>query len=102
MHCWAGRNDGGYPGRLSQKGFELCLPSDITRDKAIRINWENSAMEGIKEIKDDGTVVFTEKNCESMKELLNYECKTMKIDEVEQRADELGRLYKEFSKKYLK
>jgi hypothetical protein len=93
---------GGYPGRLSQKGFELDLPKEITLEEAIKINWENSKLEGIEEIRNDGTVVFTEKNYQLMKKLLNYDCKTMKIDECEQRAMELGRLYKEFSKKYLK
>jgi len=93
---------GGYPGRLSQKGFELGLPKELTLDEAIKINWENSRLEGIEEIKDDGTVVFAEENYRLMKEILNYECKTMKIDECEQRAAELGRLYNEFAKKYVK
>jgi len=93
---------GGYPGRLSWKGFELDLPKEITLDEAMKINWENSRLEGIEEIRDDGTVVFADKNCQLMKDLLNYECKTMGIDELDQRADELGRLYGEFTKKYLK
>jgi len=93
---------GGYPGRLSQKGFELDLPKEITLDEAIKINWENSRMEGIEEIREDGTVVFTEKNRRLMKSLLNYDCKIMKIDECAERAAELGAKYKEFSKKYLK
>ena len=92
---------GGYPGRLSQKGFELELPEGITLDEAVRINWENSKLEGIEEIKDDGTVVFTERNYQLMKELLNYDCKIMTIDESEQRAAELDRLYNEFAKKYV-
>jgi hypothetical protein len=92
---------GGYPGRLSQKGFELELPEGITLGEAVKINWENSKLEGIEEIKDDGTVVFTERNYQLMKELLNYDCKTMTIDESEHRAAELGRLYKEFAKKYV-
>jgi len=92
---------GGYPGRLSRKGFELVLPKEITLDEAIKINWENSRLEGIEEIRDDGTVVFADKNCQIMKELLNYECKTMNITECEQRAAELGRLYNEFAKKYV-
>ncbi len=92
---------GGYPGRLSQKGFEIELPEGITLDEAVIINWENSKLEGIEEIKDDGTVVFTERNYQLMKELLNYDCKIMTIDESEQRAAELGRLYNEFAKKYV-
>jgi len=93
---------GGYPGRLSQRGFELELPKGITLEEAVKINWENSVLEGIEEILDDGTVVFTENNRQRMKDLLNYDCKVMKIDECEERATELGQKYKEFSKKYLK
>jgi len=93
---------GGYPGRLSQKGFELELPKGITLEEAVKINWESSALEGIEEIRDDGTVVFTENNRQRMKDLLNYDCRVMKIDECEERATELGQKYNEFSKKYLK
>jgi len=91
---------GGYPVRLSQEGAKLALPKEISLEEAIKINWESQRLEGIEEIKDDGTVVFTDNNCQIMKELLNYDCKTMKIDECEQRAVELGRLYRDFSKKY--
>jgi len=93
---------GGYPGRLSRKGFELVLPKGITLEEAEKINWENSRLEGIEEIRDDGTVIFTKDNYRIMKELINYDCRVMKIDECDQRALELGRLYKEFAKKYVK
>lgn len=93
---------GGYPGRLSKKGFELVLPDGITFAEAEKINWINSKMEGVEEIKKDGTVIFTEENRQRMIELLDYDCKEMKITECEGRARELGAKYKEFSKKYVK
>ncbi len=92
---------GGYPVRLGGNGAELALPREITFEEALKINIENQQLEGIEEIKEDGTVVFMEKNCRVMKELLNYDCRTMAIDECEDRARELGRIYKEFSKKYI-
>jgi hypothetical protein len=92
---------GGYPVRLSQEGAELALPREISREEAIRINLESQRLEGIEKIKNDGTVVFTDKSCEIMKELLGYECKTMKREEYEERAAELGRRYEEFSKRHL-
>ena len=91
---------GGYPGRLSKKGFELVLPAGITLEEAERINWINSKMEGVEEIKSDGTVIFTEENRQRMIELLGYDCREMKITECEERARELGAKYKEFSKLY--
>ena len=92
---------GGYPVRLSREGVKLALPREISQEEAIRINWESQKLEGIEEIKNDGAVVFTDKSCQIMKELLGYECKTMKSDEYGERAAELGRRYQEFSKKYL-
>jgi len=103
--CIAGANGmmGGYPGRLSNsKGFELVLPEGITLEEAKKLNWENSKLEGIEEIKDDGTVIFTEKNMQIMKELIGYYCKMMKIDECEEWAKELSKLYNKFAEKYVK
>jgi len=93
---------GGYPVCLSQEGVKLALPKEISKEEAININLDSQRLEGIEEIRDDGTVVFADKNSQIMKELLNYKCKTMKIDECEQRASELARLYNEFAKKYVK
>lgn len=103
--CVAGANGmmGGYPGRLSSsRGFELVLPEGVSLEDAKKINWENSKLEGVEEIKDDGTVVFTEKNNQIMKELIGYDCRIMEINECEERANELGKLYNKFAGKYVK
>ncbi|MCE5333653.1 MAG: hypothetical protein LLG06_03595 [Desulfobacteraceae bacterium] len=92
---------GGYPVRLGSNGAELALPKEISFDEALRINIENQRLEGIEEIKEDGTILFMEENCRHMKDLLNYSCRTMAIDECERRAKELSRLYNEFAKKYV-
>jgi len=92
---------GGYPVRLSQEGVKLALPKELSQEEAIRINWESQRLEGIEELKNDGTVVFTDKSCQIMKELLGYECKTMNVGEYEGRALELRRRYEEFSKRHL-
>jgi len=92
---------GGYPVRLNQEGAKLALPREISQEEAIRINWESQRLEGIQEIKNNGTVVFTDESCQIMKELLGYECKTMNVDQYEERALELSHRYEEFSKRHL-
>ena len=83
---------GGYPVRLSAKGAEIVLPQELTLEQAIRINQEGNKYDGIEEIKDDGTVVYTDKTYSIMKEL-GYDCRQFSFDEVESRCEELRRLY---------
>ena len=97
-----GKFIGGYPGRLSRKGFTMVLPDGLTLEEAIKINQESSVLEGIEEMKDDGTIIFTEKSSTLMKQLMGYDCKKIKVQESEQWAKELGKIFKEFSSKYIK
>jgi len=90
---------GGYPTRLSRKGAEVVLPG-ISREEAIRINEEGGKIDGIEKIKDDGTVVFCDKNVEYMREVVGYECKELKPSESEERARELNTLLKKLYEKY--
>ncbi|MFW6108913.1 MAG: hypothetical protein ACOC6N_00520 [archaeon] len=82
---------GGYPARLSRAGAEVILP-DITLEKAIEINQQGAKIDGIKEIKNDGTVVYCEENVENMRKVLGYECTELKPSESLDRAQELDRL----------
>ena len=90
---------GGYPTRLSRKGAEIVLPG-ISRDEAIRINEEGAKIDGIERIKDDGTVVFCDKNVEYMREVVGYECTELKPSESEERAKELNTLLHKLYDKY--
>jgi len=90
---------GGYPTRLSRKGAEIVLPG-ISREEAIRINEEGGKIDGIEKIKDDGTVVFCEKNVEYMREVVGYECTELKPKESEERARELNTLLRKLYDKY--
>ena len=90
---------GGYPTRLSEKGAEIVLPG-ISREEAIRINEEGGKIDGIERIKEDGTVVFCDKNVEYMREVVGYECKELKPSESEERAKELNTLLRKLYDKY--
>jgi hypothetical protein len=91
---------GGYPVRLSAKGAEVVLPEELSLEEAIKINEEAQKFDGIEEIKDDGTVVFTEKSVSIMREMLNYDCEELRIEESEERAMELRVLYNSFAERY--
>lgn len=91
---------GGYPVRLNKEGAKVFLPEGVSRERAIQINEESQKWDGIEKIEEDGTVVFTEEAYNTFKNLLNYDCKKMKVEETEERAKELRMLYKNFAKKY--
>ncbi len=84
---------GGYPVRLSAKGAEVILPKELTLEQAIKINEDAEKSDGIEKIKDDGTIVYTDKTYSIMKEL-GYDCKELSFDELESRGKELETLMK--------
>ncbi len=91
---------GGYPARVSSEGVEVVLPPGLSREEAIEINKEGGRIDGIEDIKDDGTVVFCDQNVEYMREIFGYNCKELKLDESEERAKELGERLKRLYEKY--
>jgi malate/lactate dehydrogenase len=90
---------GGYPCRLSEKGAEVVLPG-ISQEEAVRINEEGGRIDGIEEIRDDGTVVFCEENVEYMREVVGYECEELRPRDSEERAKELNKLLMKLYDKY--
>jgi len=91
---------GGYAVRIGEKGAKIVLPEGVTLEEAIRVNEEGNRYDGIEKALEDGTVIFTEKEMSIMKEMIGYECKEMKIDESEERAEEIKRKFGEFAEKY--
>lgn len=93
---------GGYPVRLSAKGAEVVLPPEISLEEAIRMNEKSGYLDGVAEIKEDGTVVFSDFTQKIMKEELGFDCKSFTPAESESRARELMACYKKITDKYLK
>ena len=73
---------------------------DIGVDEAIKINQAGGQFDGIKRIKDDGTVVFMDENVEYMREVVGYDCAELKPSESEERARELNGLLKKLYEKH--
>ncbi|MGI6226819.1 MAG: hypothetical protein ACOYJ1_11260, partial [Peptococcales bacterium] len=90
---------GGYPVRLSAAGAEVVLPHDLTLEEAIKINEEAQKYDGIESIEEDGTIIYTDKAYNVMRDMIGYDCKKMKVEETEERSNELGNRFKEFVKK---
>jgi hypothetical protein len=91
---------GGYPVRISADRVEILLPEQIRLEEAIRVNEEAQHRDGIAEIRDDGTVLFEDYSVAIMKEMLGYECRELRIEESESRANELLSKYEDFAAKY--
>jgi malate/lactate dehydrogenase len=90
---------GGYPARLNSEGAEVVLP-DISLKEAIEINELGGRLDGIERIKDDGTVIYLDKNVEYMQEVVGYDCKELKLKETEERAKQLNDGLKRLYEKY--
>lgn len=88
---------GGYPIHLKAGEVELALPEGISKEEAIEINEKGQRRDGIEEIKEDGTVVFTDECVELRSKTINYKHKSMAIDEAEDMAEELLAKLKEHS-----
>ena len=90
---------GGYPVRVKNNQVEIELPDEITLEEAIKINERGQYRDGIEEIKDDGTVVFTDEAVGLLKEAIGFECKIMKFEDHEEFAKEQLAKIKAKSKK---
>ena len=80
---------GGYPVRIKNGDVEIELPKEISIEDAIEINKKGQYRDGIEEIKEDGTTVFTDEAVELLKKSIGFECKVMKFEEHEAVAKEL-------------
>ena len=91
---------GGYPVRLNSKGANVVIPEEISLEEAIKMNEEAQTYEGIEEIRDDGTVVFTDEAVRIMEEVMHWDLKQFKVTECEKVAKELSFVYKELVDRY--
>jgi hypothetical protein len=91
---------GGYPVRIDANGAVPALPNDITLEEAIRVNEEGQRCDGISRIDDEGTAYIEDWSNEIMKNMVGFDCKVMKLDDIDEIAAELGAKFKAFAAKY--
>lgn len=92
--------EGGYPVRLSRKGAEVILPKGMTLAQARDFNLKAQVYDGIKEIKDNGDIVVTEEAYGTFKEVLDVDCRVIRIEESFEQAMALRRKFYEFARKH--
>lgn len=85
---------GGYPVRLGVHGADVFLPAGITLEEAVAINEAGQRGDGIERVEDDGTVIYTDRAVEIMKEVLGYDLVPLKFDDCDERAEELVARFK--------
>jgi hypothetical protein len=81
---------GGYPVRISASGMTVDLPNGLSLDEAIAINAECQRYDGIEAVESDGTVRFTARSAEVMKDVLGYDCEAVSLATCEDEARELA------------
>jgi hypothetical protein len=91
---------GGYPVRLNASGAEVVLPDGMALDEAVKINEEAQKYDGVEAILSDGTVRVTEEAARIMRETLGYECREIRVEEAERKAEEFARLFKIFVERH--
>ena len=91
---------GGYPIRIGTGGVKVELPGEITMEQAIKINTDGGKYEGVEEIEDDGTVVFTDEAYKIAKEVLGLDYKELKLEDTEKRAEEILSAYTKLAAKH--
>lgn len=80
---------GGYPVRVTAEGAEVFVPDGLTYEEAVSINENAQRGDGIERIEEDGTVIYTEEAVQIMKEVLGYDLKPLKFDQLDERCQEL-------------
>ena len=86
---------GGYPIHLSLDSVELALPEGLSQDEAVRIAEEAGRVgDGVDKIENDGTLIPTDESAAAHKEVLGIDCKEIRVEECEERAQELIAAFK--------
>lgn len=91
---------GGYPVRVDANGATPALPNDLTLEEAISINERGQAVDGIERIDAEGTAYIQDWSIQIMKDMVGFDIKVMKLDDIDDIAAELGAKFKAFAAKY--
>jgi hypothetical protein len=91
---------GGYPIRVSARGVDVVLPDGITLEEAEQINLNDCKFEGVKEIKEDGALVFTDEAVDVMKKHFGMTQRELRFEDMEDRAAEILATYKKLAERH--
>lgn len=76
------------------------MPEGITLEQAIKINTEGLKLEGLEQIKDDGTVVLTDEAYKIQREIYGFDWRELRFADMEDAAKEVLAVIKKLVTKY--
>jgi hypothetical protein len=80
---------GGYPVRASKSGIMIDLPDEWSLKQAIEVNEASLKWDGIDEMAQDGTIVFTAKTQVALHKLLGKNIETLSTEIAQDQANDL-------------
>ena len=93
---------GCYPATVGAHGAKILVSEGETLEELIEINNSGNVAEGFKEIRDDGTMVATDRTIELVEEVfgINWKYKSFHPEEAFEAFKEIQAAYNNFAKKY--
>ena len=80
---------GGYPVRVSKSGIKIDLPDEWSLEQAITVNEASLKWDGIDEMAQDGTIVFTVETQKALHKLLGKKIETLSTETAQDQANDL-------------
>ena len=80
---------GGYPVRAGKSGIKIDLPDEWSLEEAIAVNEASLKWDGIDEVTEDGTIVFTVETQKALRELLGKNIETLSAETAQDQANDL-------------
>ncbi len=91
---------GGYPVTFEGQEMAPVELDDLTREEAIAINERSHPFDGIEQIEENGTVVFTDTTAGILREELGYDCPQLAPGEAGERATELITRFRDYAARH--
>ena len=80
---------GGYPVRASKSGISIDLPDEWSLNQAIAVNEASLKWDGIDEMAQDGTIVFTVQTQQALHRLLGKNIETLSTETAQDQANDI-------------
>ena len=71
---------GGYPVSISDGKVELDLPEDVALQEAVDFHRQLTRNDGVEEVAEDGTVLFTDKAKQALQDIDPHLCEPLSLD----------------------
>ncbi|MET2852981.1 hypothetical protein ABXV24_13880 [Vibrio owensii] len=93
---------GCYPARVGAKGVEVVIPEGTTLEELVAINNAGNVAEGFQEIREDGTMVATERTVELVEKTFGIEWKYKEFtpDNAQEAFNEINSAFWSFIEKF--